>query len=112
MISKNHDRTSAALSNDKAMKAVYKIKPLKWVCSRSSECVSYDAQTPLGHLYVKRVKEGWDAANNWQSWRWGYCFDEYYNEDSFECSTLAEGKTEAVKLWIGRVTACLNEVTP
>lgn len=89
------------------MKKKYRITPLEWIdnSDRSEKPVhfSYQASTPFGSYEVKKTE-------NTDGWRWGYCFDEYYDEDDFECSNLADGKKKAEENWLIRISRALQEV--
>jgi len=81
----------------------YKIKPLEWPkdIELVEEWDQIRAQTPFGSYYIK-------LTNN--SYRWGYCFDEYYDEDEFICDSIEDGKIECWKHWTERLSSCLNLV--
>jgi hypothetical protein len=56
------------------------------------------AETPFGSIYVER-SEG--------RWKWRYCFDEYYDEQTSECDGLEDGKRLAQDFWDERVQPIL-----
>lgn len=55
----------------------------------------HSAHTPFGSYTVKRV--------DGTGWQWGYCFDEYYDEDNFSCDSEADGKNAAENNWQERI---------
>ena len=89
----------------------YTIKPLKWrkTCDYSY-MVTWDADTPFGYLRVQRSREECDEDKPWGPWTWSYCFSEYHDESSADCSSLAEGKRLCNEHWIGRITQFLEKV--
>lgn len=69
------------------------VKPLEWKLSwgpydDGDEC--HTAFTPFGSYSVKRIDGGWV---------WGFCFDEYYDEDEFDCADIEDGKRSAEAHW-------------
>lgn len=79
-----------------------KVKPLEWVLSwgpdeEGDEC--HVAGTPFGSFAVERL-DG--------RWMWRYCFDEYYDEDHFECEGLEAGKVAAQALWNSRISPLIE----
>lgn len=79
----------------------YTIRPLRWSGSTREEFGSARAAVPFGSYYVTRTDDGL---------RWGYCFDEYYDEDEFPCDTVAEGKRLAWQNWVERIGGALKAV--
>jgi len=59
---------------------------------------SHTASTPFGGYSVEK-QEG--------RWKWAYCFDEYYDEDTSECDGLDHGKQLAQAHWDERVQEIL-----
>lgn len=91
------------------MDKTYKIKPLKWDdrSDRKEKPIhySFQANTRFGSYEVKK--------NEWtDGWKWGYCFDEYYDDDSFSCESKQDGMKRAEKNWLERITSDLEEQTP
>ena len=87
-------RLRAALSAPKAEAVT--VKPLEWKLSwgpydDGDEC--HTAFTPFGSYSVKRI-DG--------EWVWGFCFDEYYDEDEFDCADIKDGKRSAEAHWQDR----------
>jgi len=66
--------------------------PLKW----SDRSYGAEAITPFGSYRVY-------AADGLTSPKWSYCFDEYYDEDEFECDSIDQGKALAQAHWDERV---------
>ena len=108
----------------------YTIKSLKWEGGKDTwGCSSYSASTPFGEYRVFRnvwfcddcldnpkgcggdVDTATTQCGEYETWNWGYCFDEYYDEDTFDCKTLAEGKTAAQNHWEERLRGALKELT-
>jgi len=71
----------------------YTVKPLVWEGDKKDK----RAQTPFGSYYVR-----YDGG-----WKWGYCFDEYYDEDSFSCVDLEDGKSKVQDNWMERISGAL-----
>lgn len=94
----------------------FRIKELSWKRTSICEDVSqYMAVTPFGNYCVERHKYG-DEVNDipegkWSPWRISYCFDEYYDEDEWEVSSLADGKRQAQTLWEDRILPMLEEAS-
>ena len=81
----------------------YKIKPLKWTKDKLIEAYdSIHASTSFGNYSIILHEDG--------SYRWYYCFDEYYDEDDFECDSIKEGKIKAQEHWIERISGALKKV--
>ena len=74
---------------------LYKIKKLQWKESLTGH-VTY---TPFGRMEVYK---------NFGKWSWGYCFDEYYDEEYFPCGNLDEGKMAAQEEWEKRITSMME----
>lgn len=73
------------------------VTPLEWNTDWGPDAdgdVCFTAGTPFGSFNVERLNG---------SWRWRYCFDEYYDEESFECEGEADGKQKAQEHWNGRL---------
>jgi hypothetical protein len=87
---------------------MYKIKELQWE-DRSSEHHQYFvAKTPFGGFDV--IRWWLDSKEGWGPWKWGYCFDEYYDEEQFECKSKRSGMKKAQGEWERRLKECLDEV--
>jgi len=94
---------------------LYRLKPLEWKGSKPRLDDSdkdapmwvggYTAATPFGTYQVYRSVESGE-------FRWGYCFDEYYDEDSFACKSVEDGKTKAEQHWRERIASMIEEVRP
>lgn len=78
------------------------IKPLEWG-GREDEFgdVFLCASTPFGTYRVEK-----DAG----CFKWGYCFDEQYDEDSFSCDSIEDGKAMAWKHWTERLSEALQRL--
>lgn len=83
---------------------VYRIKPLVWEGRPRDKFGDeyYRASVPFGSFSVQHTPE--------RGWRWEYCFDEYYDEDSNECDGLEDGKALAQSHWESRIKQALEEV--
>ncbi len=107
----------------------YTIKPLSWKGGRGQwGRSSYRALLPFGSYEVTRKswfcdncidhQNGCGKAINAstfrcgqrETWRWGYCFDEYYDGNVFDCKTLKEGKQAAQNHWEERLKGALREL--
>lgn len=75
------------------MTKTYKIKPLEW----KARFDGYIAETPFASYRVLEYK-------------WGFCFDEHYDEGEFECDSIRAGMAAAQKHWENRVLRALEEV--
>ena len=85
------------------MADLYRLKPLEWTCHRDAAHEDgewWSAATVLGGIRVEH-----DPGNGY---RWGYCFDEYYDEDSHPCDSIAEGKAMAEEFYRGRILPALE----
>jgi hypothetical protein len=75
---------------------------LKWTDGSVKEefdCIT--AATPFGSYEITKSSEGL---------HWGYCFDEYYDEDRFPCDSVTDGKKAAWQNWVERIGAALEQV--
>jgi len=90
------------------IKKIYKIKPLEWIESTNELEKSFTASTPFGRYFVTQNIDQEDYEYN--ECYWGYCFDEYHDEDRSSCSSIAEGKKIAQKHWIERIGGALLEI--
>ena len=79
------------------MSVVRHIAPLDWVKGREGE---RSAQTPFGSYYVR--------SEEYRGIVWGYCFDEYYDEDSFSCESYEDGMSQAWADWVKRISPALK----
>lgn len=100
---------------------LYQIKPLKWTRKFDEWQQAHESDSAHGSYRVTRHRgdceeHGSDCPDlshgDRQSWRWEYCFAEYYNEGSAECTSAAEGKRKAEEHWREYLTAGLVEVRP
>ena len=82
------------------MKKLYTLNPLNWKDYTIDGVTSASARVPMGIYFVSIHHD---------KMKWGYCFDEYHDEDSFECGTLEEGKELAWKEWQKRIGEALTE---
>lgn len=82
--------------------ATYRIKPLEWDERMVGSSYYATASTPFG-LYSIDESEG-DCV-------WRYCFDEYYDEDTFVCDSISDAKLAAQRHWLERVEPMLEKVT-
>lgn len=80
----------------------YRIKALEWAGEIKEEFDSLRAGTPFGS-YEVTMREG-------GSLYWGYCFDEYYDEDTTSCDSIEEGKSACEEHWRTRLERALVEV--
>lgn len=88
--------------------SLFTIKPLEWRGNIQDWCERYEASVPMGTFHVERIKKDLDTAQNWGDWKWGYCFDEYYDENQLLCESLEEGKLLAEEEWERRILPALN----
>src|SRR5687767_9735195 len=95
---------------------LYRIKPLKWKRSFNDYQQAYESDAADGGYRVTRTREDCEKHENceidshgkWGSWRWEYCFCEYYDELYAECATVEEGKAAAEADWRRRIEAALE----
>lgn len=85
----------------------YLIRPLKW---RRNQPGEYVAGTPFGDYWVRRDEPDpkFDEPDAVTTHKWGFCFDDYYNEDSFDCKSITDGKRAAWEHWKKVLGACLK----
>lgn len=76
----------------------YKVSPLKWELSSDNW---QTASTIFGSIYIKY---------EYGQWKWSYCFDEYYDEDSFLCDSEKEAKQKAEEFYLSRLENALIEL--
>lgn len=76
---------------------LFRIKELNWM--RGSD--DWSASTPFGSYRVYK--------SEYSGWKWGYNFDEYYDEDEFSCNSLEDGMSEAGENWLSRILDCLDK---
>lgn len=69
------------------------IPPLEWKCTPDGK--TWVAHCVFSRLYVSENK-------------WSYCVDEYYDEGSFDCDSLTDGKAKAEGWYRTRITAALR----
>lgn len=79
------------------------ITPFEWDQNGPDEDgdIFCDAQTPFGSYRVELLAG---------VFKWSYCFDEYYDEDSTECESIEDGKAKAWEHWVERVSRGLTSV--
>jgi hypothetical protein len=88
----------------------YTIAPLKWEKDFSEERQQFRASVPMGSYTVSRTRKDWDENLPWESWKWAYCFDEYYDEGESDCDSAKDGKELAWKDWLNRIMPALKPV--
>lgn len=88
----------------------YAIRPLRWVRSNYSFQQEFFADVPFGSFFVSRSRRDWDDDGPWESWRWGYHFDDRGDMSSVECKSAAEGKRLAQEEWNRRILPCLRDL--
>lgn len=83
----------------------YRVKPLEWQEDRIDEddVVSFIAPTPFGDYYVEHYLPE-------ERLFWGYCFDEYKDEEYENCESIEAGKLAAERHWRERIAGALEEV--
>jgi hypothetical protein len=79
--------------------ASHAVPALKWIQAYATR---ESAHTPFGSYYVELSLSGF---------RWGYCFDEHYDEENFVCDSADEGKAAAQKDWAERTDEMFAEAT-
>lgn len=70
-----------------AIAAMPRTSPLRWVEAWHGR---EKADTPFGNFYAEHS-------------RWGYCFNEYYDEDELSCDGIEDGKAKAQAEWDKRL---------
>ena len=75
---------------------LYKLKPLDWVDDVDGDA---STRTILGNIYVRKEEHS--------GWKWGYCFDEYYDADDFSCDDKADGIAKANAYYLSRIMDAL-----
>ena len=80
----------------------YKITPLKWHGKIKEEYDSISAGTPFGNYTIALQEHG--------RLTWSYCFNEYYDEDSFDCESIKDGKDKARNHWVERLSGALTKI--
>lgn len=71
--------------------------PLEWEDGGENTITAY---TPFGNYHVEKV--------NSVTWRWKYCFDEYYDEDQGTVITQEEAKHYCQQDWDKRIKPILE----
>jgi hypothetical protein len=82
--------------------AKYNVKPLEWRQIRPAEDEEgewWTASTVFGSFDVER-----DVGNGY---RWRYCIDEYYDEGTHDCDSIADGKYQAEFFYRERLAPAL-----
>ena len=85
--------------------SVYRIKPLEWRQIRDASHEDgewWTADAIFGNFDVDRYEYG--------AFQWRYCIDEFYDEGSHGCTSIAEGKAEAERFYLSRLLPALEEV--
>jgi hypothetical protein len=75
------------------------LKPFDWKTVRQGDW--HTAYTPFGSYHVEKYKDE-------TQWKWGYCFDEYYDEEEYECDSAEDGKQKCWEHWVGRMKPMLK----
>lgn len=88
----------------------YTIAPLKWGKDFSEDSQRYTSSVPMGRYSVWRHRQDFDPKQPWESWRWDYCFDEYYDEGEYSCDSAKDGKDAAWKNWLERILPALKPI--
>lgn len=81
----------------------FRIKPLVWD-GYDRDGVFMTASTPFGS-YRCECDPGESNCT------WGFCFDEYYDEDEFECDSIEDGMFKAQAHWVNRIMGALEPIT-
>ena len=89
---------------------LFREKKWKWTKSFNDECQCWTYQTPFGSFTVERTRNDFNPEKPWESWKWGYCFDEYYDEEESECESAAEGKRLCLEEWRRRMSHEFEQV--
>jgi hypothetical protein len=85
-------------------KTHYVIAPLEWSGRDNERGVFKTASTPFGSYTLKCDPGGHNC-------EWGYCFNEYYDENSFPVDSLQGGMDAAWADWVDRLTGALIKET-
>lgn len=80
---------------------MYKIKPLEWQESTRDDWFAAHASVPFGRYSVTNY-EG--------KVTWEYCFDDCFDEETFEVASVEEAKAAAEAHWIERLSGALEPV--
>lgn len=96
---------------------LYTIRPWKWTREFSDYQQTYMSDSADGGYKVTRFRDDCEkhdrcqinSHGKWGPWRWEYCFAEYYDDDSTECTSPKEGKAAAWAHWLERLTPALIE---
>jgi hypothetical protein len=92
-----HVKTAETLRKEHTYNPATHIKPLEWEQCRDWRM--FTASTPFGQYRVEQEDNG--------QCKWGYCFNEYYDEETFECESIDDGKQKAWDNWLKRITPAL-----
>jgi hypothetical protein len=60
----------------------YLIKDIQWKEFTYAVTEKYTFHSIFGSIWVQRDRQEYLSGEPWGNWRWGYCFDEYYDEGS------------------------------
>lgn len=96
------------LAEVERLQALQVLKPLKWEATRDGD---FTADTVLGSFSVTQDID-WDEDKPLGTWKWGYCFDEYYDESSTECDGPEDGKQKAEAYYRERIAPAFEGGTP
>jgi hypothetical protein len=88
----------------------YTIKPLNWIHSKDDDQESWVADSIFCVLYVRRNRWRNDDGS-WSEWRFEYCRDEYYCEDSVVVESADDGKAKAEAWYLETLLPALTEVS-
>ncbi len=79
----------------------YTIKPFNWIESTDYDgCKTYAVDMQFGDYRVTELSV--------DSWKYEYCFDEYYDEGYGELSTEEEAKEWCWQNWLSRLEPALE----
>lgn len=106
----------SARSTQTANGGYWTIKPLKWKREFNDYSQTYQSDSAHGGYRVTRHRRDCeehdrcqiDSHGEWGSWRWEYCFCEYYDELYSDCANAKEGKVAAEAHWRGYLIAGLK----
>ena len=79
----------------------YTIKPFNWIESTDyNDCKTYMVNVPFGYYRVTELSA--------DTWRYEYCFDEYYDESYGGFSTETEVKEGCWRNWLSWLEPALE----
>lgn len=85
---------------------LFSIKPLEWNQIRTDAHEDgewWTASTVFGSFDVERD-------TGLRCYRWRYCIDEYYDEDSHDCESIEDGKRAAEAYFRERLLPALERI--